>query len=1458
VEQPVVNKPLRDLVKLDWMKAVYILFIVLALVTRLWALGDRVQSHDESIHAKYSWNLYAGYGFQHHPLMHGPSLFHITALSYFIFGDNDFTARLPVALIGVVMVAFPYLLRRWLGRAGALATSFFLLISPSIAYYSRYIRHDIPLAFLSLVVVLAIFRYLHDGHERRLYLLAAGASLMFATFEAAFIYNAIFGLFLVGLFSVQATLRAWVRENLKSFFWIALVAVGVGLLILGLGVASEAGSQVLSWWAISGGILALLGLLIATVLLTIGNLRREDYTPPSLVLVLLIVAIGVGVVIRLGLPLTLVLSDAATTQGLRAYDFLTRVGMTLKLAAEYALPTRVSTVLIGLPIASAVLIGFAWLLATAFRSNRAFDLVIVLGTLCLPFLSPALIKWAAGLDPMDYQAPTLYYSFAILIQVLVLSVAVGLMWGQQRRSAQEGSNTWLIAAGIHYAIFLVFFTTFFTNGYGIASGLVGSLGYWLEQQAVERGGQPWYYYIITVLFYEFLPLLLTAIAALYLAIRGARLLLPRTAAQQQAHEPAGNSPDHASFAIRHSLFIPFLLWWIAASWLAYSYAGEKMPWLTTHITLPMILLSGWLVGQLIERTDWRQVLRRRAWLLALVAPPLVMAAAVLFNAAAAGPLSGRTLTQLYTIGRLANGLLGVLLLGTVAGYLVWRIGWRLAARVLLLVALLLPVGLTIRTTERFCYVTDEYPTEFLVYAHAAPGLGEAMRQIEELSRRLTGSPYDIKVAYGEDGSTLFYWQFRNFPNAVFFGSQPSGEQMDAPVIVAGRDQWNAVTPYVGDTYIYNEYTYLWWPMQDYMGLTWPRITRAITDTQLRTALWEIWYDRDYRLYDQVTGETHTLDQWPLRSDFRLYIRRDVAARMWELSLTEPGEELAVVEAPEETGPIDPYATGWQDLAARQVFGSPGTAPGQLQSPRGIKIGPDGFVYVADAGNHRIQEFTADGQFVAAWGRLSTLETETGTPQGFFEPWDVAVAPDGSLYVADTWNHRIQRLDAEGNVLAFWGLFGQYGIESAVGRGAFYGPRGIAVDSNGNVYVADTGNKRIQVFTPDGQFIRQWGGGGALEGYLDEPVGIAIGPGDEVYVADTWNRRVQVFDTTGNFLRQWPIAGWDTGNPEEKPYLAVDSQGYVYVTDPGHYRVLVFDRLGNYLLSFGKQGADERSFALPTGIAAADDGTVYATDAHGGRVLVFDLADALAGNRASEVVVVPQLLSPAAGLPAQAGDVVLAGSGESFSLVHILIDGESIGAAQTNSDGDWSFTAHLDEPGEHEIALQVLDDRGGILVASDPVTLTVISAPPAPGVTLTLDFPAEGGQLPSGGVTLSGSGEPSSTIEILYDGVVTGTALVGDDGRWAFTFVPAAGGHRFAVRATGALTPVAVVSATVATNACDSPAGTCTGDTYVVTPGDTFDCIVRCTGVSLRDLLAANPAIVDPDRIVRGQIIHTPR
>jgi DNA-binding beta-propeller fold protein YncE len=875
---------------------------------------------------------------------------------------------------------------------------------------------------------------------------------------------------------------------------------------------------------------------------------------------------------------------------------------------------------LGAGVAAAALLAGAVLtlvgVRDALRDMRSLGLVIVVGTLCLPFLAPFVIQEigpvvqalglempAGGIDPLNYQAPMIYYSAAITGLALAISAAIGLVWSWRR---------WTEAAAVFGVIFVVFFTTFFTNGVGVASGLVGSLGYWLKQQAVERGSQPEYYYVVMVSMYEYLPWFLAALGGLHVAVR---LLLGRgTASDDGAStmpvlppdgdaaaceaEAAACDPEGGQVSGLPALgFAPFLVFWSLAAWLGYSIAGERMPWLTVHVAVPMILLAGWFCGRLADAVDWAALARRRAWIVAPLLPPFTMAVVALVRASIAGPFQGLTLPELRETGRFLGAIVGTVGLGCGLMYAGWRVGWRRALTVAVVAVLLVPIVLTVRTAWRFSFINYDYATEHLVYAHGAPGVHRAMRELRELSSRVAGGPEEIAVAYGSDGSTFWYWQLRNFAKAVHFGDTPSRDQMELPVVIAGSDQWDVVSPYLGDDYVYDTYTYIWWPIEDYRNLTIDRITHAITDTQTRAALWDIWYDRDYRRYEELTGRTHTVDKWPLRQDFRFYVRRDVATQIWDLG--------AVTGVPVEEGPADPYEGGWVERTARLVIGSEGSASGQLLGPRGIAVDGDGFIYVADSGNHRIQKFSPDGRVVAAFGRQSAVEDEAGVPQGFNEPWGLDLSPSGDIYVADTWNHRIQVLDPNGRVLGNWGEFGQVNVSSPSVLDLFYGPRDVAIGPGGRIYVTDTGNKRVQVYEPDGALAFEWGGGGIAAGYLDEPVGIAIGPGGDVYVADSWNRRVQVFDSQGGFLREWPIAGWDETSIEDKPYLAVDPSGYVYVTDPSKYRVLVFDSLGGYVMSFGQYGFDDSSFALPTGIAIGDDASVYVTDARSGRVLVFD-------------------------------------------------------------------------------------------------------------------------------------------------------------------------------------------------------------------------------------------------------------
>ena len=211
---------------IDIWKILYIIILVLAIFTRLIWLGDRAVSHDETTHAKYSWNFYSGRGFRHDPLMHGPLLFEVTGLFYYLFGVNDFTARLYTALTGVALVMIPVLVQKWLGRFGALIASLLLLISPSITYYSRYTRHDVPMILSTFLFVWAIFRYLENGNQRDLYLMAGFFAFMFASKENAYIYTAIILVLLALPFIWWLFKAPWSKPGL-IFVLVAVVIIAM-------------------------------------------------------------------------------------------------------------------------------------------------------------------------------------------------------------------------------------------------------------------------------------------------------------------------------------------------------------------------------------------------------------------------------------------------------------------------------------------------------------------------------------------------------------------------------------------------------------------------------------------------------------------------------------------------------------------------------------------------------------------------------------------------------------------------------------------------------------------------------------------------------------------------------------------------------------------------------------------------------------------------------------------------------------------------------------------------------------------------------------------------------------------------------------------------------------------------------------------------------------------------------
>ena len=205
-------------------QTLYLLVFVVAILLRMYDLGVRPYHHDESIHAFYSWKITdAGLGdYRYDPVYHGPVLYYSSALVMWLFGDSDFTGRLSAVLFGLGILAFAWPLRRYLGRAGALAFLVLLTFSPSFTYFTRFVRHDIYMALCNLSFVYFLFRYGETRAARHLYVSGASLALAFCTKEDMYALAPVFvvALLLMMLWEVvhgSRTLRDAVQET-----WVAV------------------------------------------------------------------------------------------------------------------------------------------------------------------------------------------------------------------------------------------------------------------------------------------------------------------------------------------------------------------------------------------------------------------------------------------------------------------------------------------------------------------------------------------------------------------------------------------------------------------------------------------------------------------------------------------------------------------------------------------------------------------------------------------------------------------------------------------------------------------------------------------------------------------------------------------------------------------------------------------------------------------------------------------------------------------------------------------------------------------------------------------------------------------------------------------------------------------------------------------------------------------------------------
>ncbi|MDH7489838.1 MAG: TIGR03663 family protein [Anaerolineae bacterium] len=713
--------------------------------------------------------------------------------------------------------------------------------------------------------------------------------------------------------------------------------------------------------------------------------------------------------------------------------------------------------------------------------------------------------------------------------------------------------------GIGLGVVVLLYTTFFTNPRGL-TGPISQLSYWFGQHGEARGGQPWYYFLLVLMpMYEFLPL-----------VGGVAAIVYYVAFQRRPHPERDAVP-----------FVPFVVFWAVSAVAIHSWTGEKMPQHTVYLVLPFILLTGRLLQDWLGDVNWAGRRKGDAVAFFLLVPA---AGYSLTRLVSIRPFGGFTQAQLNAT------MLWLVTLGVAVG-LAWalarlgeRLGtamaWRVCAASLFAVLLVL----TVRYSWMASFMNYDNAKELIVYAHGTQDAKVTLNEILDISRRTVGDNR-IKVAFdSRTGFPFGNWYLRDFPNAISFsGENPSREALDSPIVIVHGWNDGKVRPLLAN---YDRFPRLvmWWPVEDYKGLTPARLWAMLKGPAKRAEIWNILWARDY---------PYALNEWPYREEMILYIRKDVTAQLWKYGTLTAGvapQPTAVAE--------DPYAAKKVLVPAVLTFGRQGQGPGEFQDPRGVAVDAAGNIYVVDTGNHRVQVFDANGRYLRGWGQYGS------GPGEFNEPWGIAVDKEGNVYVADTWNYRVQKFDQDGKFVTMWGESGDSAGDALALPGAFYGPRAVALAGDGTVLVMDTGNERIQRFTAEGQYVAGYGGFGAGAGQFWEPVGLAVDGGGNVYVADTWNRRVQVFDSRMRYVREWGVKAWAGESVLNKPYLAVDGRGHVYASDPEGHRVLEWTVEGEFVASYGEYGMDESRFSLPVGLAVDGSGRLIVADSGNHRIMVF--------------------------------------------------------------------------------------------------------------------------------------------------------------------------------------------------------------------------------------------------------------
>ena len=658
--------------------------IALATILRFWQLGAKPLHHDESMHAYFSLAFAQDpSSYSYDPLLHGPFQFHAEGTMFALLiglqhifaagavGNpwiNDTSARFVPALFGIGIVALPYGLRRELGRAGALIAAFLLAVSPTFVYFSRFLREDVYFNFFMFAMVVAAIRFAHERTIKRFVYLTAAAVLAYATFEGFFLTIAIFVGFL-------AILVAWEFSGGLAKSLPAVLTPRERLFF----------SRALVFAAL-GGLAAACGVFALHQLTALSAYINNNPTSSATqvenlenntVAIMLYASMLIALLV-IGALLWQMYQDDARTVAARQAD-------------EYA-----------------------WLDDEDEDNGRDGDqrpISAFAQTLAVPGRKIRALR--ARIDPE--RQPLL----ALLLNISWVHWFIAFV------------AAWVIFAALYYIVPGGSGATCTSIGQcfqkGIGKGVWQGLYYWIEQQKVARGGQPFYYYLLLMPLYEQLAIVFGVAGIVY------------------------------SFA-RPNRFRLFLVFWFVGSLGLYSWAGEKMPWLSMHILLPLMLLAAvslnWVAQHCYALALRLRDARRSARLeQSETEPDEVIPTGMV-------PTWVREATN----------------------------GWRPRVALLSAVGAILLLIPMIHSMLTLAYVDPANgPREMLVYVQTTNDVDTVMAKIKTADEKLYGGKHLLRIGVGAGEEWPFYWYLRDYTNSIFGYGANDQRPVDVAIMLPAYD-----------------------------------------------------------------------------------------------------------------------------------------------------------------------------------------------------------------------------------------------------------------------------------------------------------------------------------------------------------------------------------------------------------------------------------------------------------------------------------------------------------------------------------------------------------------------------------------------------------------------------------------------------------------------------------------------